>query len=109
MSVHISDSGATPTAGGSYQLTCGVSGTENLNPTTTYRWSKNSGSGQIQVGTNFDTLSFTPLRLADAASYICEVTISSNYLTGDTVTMNVNPQNIRIPLPLYSYHLLMVL
>ena len=95
MSVHISDSGATST-GESYHLTCGVSGAENLNPTTTYRWIKNSGSGQIQVGTNFDTLSFTPLRLADAASYVCEVTISSSYLTGDTVAMNVNPQNIRI-------------
>ena len=96
MSVQISDSGATPTAGESYQLTCSVTGAENLNPTITYRWTRNSGSGQTQVGAYSSTLSFTPLRLADAASYVCEVTISSNYLTGDIVAMKINPQDIRI-------------
>ena len=93
VSVQISDSGATPTAGENYQLNCSVSGAENLNPTSTYRWTRNSGSGQTQVG---DTLLFTPLRLADAASYVCEVTISSNYLTGDIIVMNINPQDVRI-------------
>jgi uncharacterized protein YaiE (UPF0345 family) len=95
VSVQVSG-GATPTAGQNYQLTCSVSGAENLNPTTTYRWTKNSGSGQTQVGANSNTLSFTPLRLADAASYVCGVTISSSYLTGDIVAMNVNPQDVRI-------------
>ena len=58
---------------------------------------KNNGSGQTQVGTNSSTLSsFTTLQLSDAASYICEITISSNYLTGDIVAMNVNPQNVSI-------------
>ena len=83
MSVQISDSGATPIAGEDYQLTCSVSGAENLNPTTTYRWTRNSGSGQTQVGANSNTLSFTPLRLADAASYVCGVTVSSSYLASD--------------------------
>ena len=96
MSVQISDSGATPTAGEDYQLNCSVSGAENLNPTTTYRWIRNSGSGQTQVGANFNTLSFTPLRLADAASYVCEVIIHSSYITGDIVEKNINSQNISI-------------
>ena len=95
VSVQISDSRSTPTAGESYQLTCSVSGAENLNPTTTYRWTRNSGT-EVQVGADPSTLSFTPLRLADAASYVCEVTISSSYLTGDIVAMAINPQNIRI-------------
>ena len=96
VSVQVTDSGATPTAGDYYQLTCSVSGDENLNhTTTTYRWTKNSGSGQLQVGAS-STLSFTPLRLSDAASYVCEVIISSSYLTRDIVAMNVNPWDVRI-------------
>ena len=88
VSVEISDGGATPTAGRNYQLTCIVSGAENLNPTITYRWTKNSGSGQTQVGANSSTLSFTPLQLSDAASYVCGVTVSSSYLTSDVISMN---------------------
>ena len=95
MSVQISDSGATPIAGEDYQLTCSVSGAENLNPTTTYRWTRNSGT-EVQVGADPSILSFTPLRLADAASYVCEVTISSSYLTGDIIAMSNNSQDIRI-------------
>ena len=96
MSVQISDGGATSTAGENYQLTCSVSGTGNLNPTISYQWAKNSGSGRTQVGTDSHVLSFTPLQLSDAASYVCEVTVASNYLTGDIVAMNVNLQNVRI-------------
>ena len=96
MSVEVNASGAIPTAGQNYQLTCSGSGAENLNPTITYRWTKNNGSGQIQVGANSSTLSFTPLRLSDAASYVCEVTISSSYLSGNIVAMNINPQNVNI-------------
>ena len=95
ISVQANASGATPTAGEIHQLTCSVSGAENLNPTTTYRWTKSSDSSQIEVGTS-SILSFTPLRLSDAASYVCEVTISSSYLTGDIIAMNVNPQDVRI-------------
>ena len=87
MSFEISDGGATQTAGQNYQLNCSISGAENLNPTITYRWTKNSGSGQVQVGTSSSTLSFTPLQLSDAASYVCGVTVSSSYLTGDITAM----------------------
>ena len=96
-SVHISDGGTTPTAGENYQLTCNISGVENLNPTITYRWTKNSGSGRTDpVGTNSSTLFFVPLRLSDAARYDCEVTVSSSYLSGGIMAINVNPQDIRI-------------
>ena len=93
--IQISAGGATPTAGESYQLICNVSGAENLNPTTTYRWTRSSGT-EVQVGADPSILSFTPLRLIDAASYVCEVTISSNYLTDDIAAMTINPQDIRI-------------
>ena len=83
--VLISNNG-TPTAGEDYQLTCDVLGAENLKPTITYQWIKNSSS-QIQVESNSNTLSFTPLRLSDAANYVCTVTIASNYLTGDIAAM----------------------
>ena len=95
VSVHIGDSGATPTAGQNYQLTCSVTGAENLNSAITYRWTKDSGSGQTQVGTNSSILSFTPLRLSDAASYVYGVTVSSSYLVSDitaTNTLNVTIQ-----------------
>ena len=94
VSVQIGDSGATPTLGESYQLTCSVSGAENLNPIIAYQWTKDSGSGQTQVGASSDTLSFTPLRLGDAASYTCRATIASVHLAGDIVM--VNSQDIRI-------------
>ena len=79
-----------------YQLICSISGANNLNPNITYQWTKNSGfrSGQIQIGANSNTLSFTPLRLPDAASYVCTVTITSILLAGDTVI--ANSQDIRI-------------
>ena len=95
MSVQISDSGATPTAGEDYQLTCSVSGAENLNCTITYRWTRNSDT-EIQIGADPSILSFTPLRLADAASYVCEVIISSSYLTRGIAAMAINPQDVRI-------------
>ena len=85
------------TAGEDYRLMCSVFGAENLNPTISYQWMKNSGSGQTPVGTNSSILSsLTPLQLSDAASYICEVTIVSMYLTGDIIVMNVNPLNVSI-------------
>ena len=92
--VQINDGGVTPTLREDYQLTCSVSGAENLNPTITYQWMKNSGSGHTQLETNSNTLSFTRLQLSDAASYVCTVTVTSSYLTGDIVV--VNSQDIRI-------------
>ena len=94
VSVLISDGGATPTAGQNYQLTCSVTGAENLNAVITYRWTSNDGSGQSQVGTNSSTLSFTPLRLSDAGSYVCGVTITSSYLSSD-ITAAMDSLNIR--------------
>ena len=92
--VQISNGGATPSLGEDYQLICSVSGAENLNSTIAYQWTKNSGSGQTQVGANSNTLLFTPLKLSDTASYTCMVTIASIFLTGDIVM--ANSQDIRI-------------
>ena len=88
MSVLISDGGATRIVGQNYQLTCNVTGAENFNSVITYRWTKNDGSGQSQVGANSSTLSFTPLRLSDAGSYVCGATVSSSYLTSDITAMD---------------------
>ena len=96
MSVQITDDGTTPIAGENYLLICRVSGAEDLNPIITYRWTKNSGNGQTQVGTSSSTLSVTPLRLSDAASYVCEVTISSSSFSRDIVAMSVNTYDVRI-------------
>ena len=96
MSVQITDDGTTPTAGENHLLICRVSGAENLNPTITYQWTKDSGSGQAQVGVSSSTLSFTPLRLSDAASYVCEVTISSSSFSRDIVAMSANTFDVRI-------------
>ena len=87
LSVQINDTGATPIAGeDNYQLICSVSGAENLNPTITYRWTKNSGGGQTQLGASSSILSFTPL--PNAASYVCGVTVHSSYLASDIIAMN---------------------
>ena len=97
VSVHIGNIiVSTPTAGGNFLLSCSVSGAENLYPTITYRWIKNSSTRSLQVGTNSSTLFFTSLQLIDTAGYICEVTISSNYLLGDIIAVNANPHYVRI-------------
>ena len=77
-----------------YQLICSVSGAENIRGTMAYQWTKNSGSGEIQDAANSNTLSFTPLQLSDAASYICTVTITSIFLIGDIVM--ASSRDIRI-------------
>ena len=92
VSVQITDGEMSPTSGQPYQLTCSVVGDEQLSPDNTYMWTKNSSE---QVGINSD-LSFSPLRLSNAANYTCQVTISSVYLTGTFVAMNINPFSIRI-------------
>ena len=86
VSVQITTSG-TPGQNG-YSLTCGVNGAENLNPSVTYQWIKNSGTQtKIQVGSGV-SLTFSPLRLSDMGEYVCEVTISSPYLTNVITVMN---------------------
>ena len=80
MSIQINGS-TSGTVGGSFELSCGVLGAENLNPSIIYRWTKNNGS-QIQAGTDTSTLSFTTIQLPDAANYSCIADVSSDYLTG---------------------------
>ena len=85
ISVMVTANGAPELGQNGYSLTCGVSGAGNLSPTITYRWTRDNGT-QTQVGTNSNTLSFSPLRLTDVGRYTCEVTISSLFLNSD-ITM----------------------
>ena len=85
ISFQISDSVSAIAPGKHFSLTCRVLGAENLNPSVTYQWIKNSGSNQILVGTNSSILSFDPVRLSDAANYSCMATIISNFLL-DNIT-----------------------
>ena len=72
--------------GQSYSLTCGITGAENLNPSTTYQWTKNNGT-QTQIRAD-RVLSFSPLRLSDAGRYTCQATVSSPYLYNDITMMD---------------------
>ena len=93
ISVQISNS-TNGIAGENYDLICSVLGAENLSPSITYQWTKNS-NGQIQVGTNSNTLSFTPVRLSDAANYSCTVAITLSYLSAGMITAMAS-QSVRI-------------
>ena len=73
-----------------YSLTCDVTGDENLNPTITYQWTMDNGNSQTQVGTNSNSLSFSPLSLSNAGRYTCSVTVSSLYLDGNVVVSSSN-------------------
>ena len=81
ISVQITSSVATPIAGQNYTLTCSVTGVENFNPTIAYQWTKNNGT-QMQVGTNSNTILFSPLKLSDAGQYMCRVTVNSDGMYG---------------------------
>ena len=85
--MRISDSNSNKTIGESYSLTCSVAGAENLNSTISYQWTKNAGTTQTQVGINFNILSFSPLRLSDAANYTCRVIIDSSFLSSSISSM----------------------
>ena len=88
ISVLISDSDSNPTIGKSYSLTCSVAGAENLNSTVFYQWTKNiDTTSQTQVGINSNILSFSPLRLSDAANYTCRVVIDSSFLSSSISSM----------------------
>ena len=74
-----------------YSLACTVSGTNRLNPSIIYQWTKNNGSQtQIQV----EVLSFSPLRLSDAGRYTCQATVSSPYLNENIIMMSSNSHDI---------------
>ena len=85
--MQISDSDSNQIIGESYSLTCGVAGAENLNSTISYQWTKNTGTTQTQVGINSNILSFSPLRLSDAANYTCRVVIDSSFLSSSISSM----------------------
>ena len=90
----INDGGARSVTGQDYVLTCGITGAENLSPNITYQWTKDSGQGEnrIQVGTNFNSTSFSPLQLSDARQYTCHIIVQSPYIYKEmvvTVSQNV--------------------
>ena len=86
ISVQITTSGALMLGQSGYSLTCGISGSANLNSSIIYQWTKNNGTQtQIQVGDDPKVLSFSPLRLSDAGRYTCQATVSSPYLNNNII------------------------
>jgi hypothetical protein len=84
-------------AGENLELTCEVFGVENLNPTITYRWTKKDTSGdQMKAGTDSSILSFTTIRLSDAANYSCTAEITSNYLTGSITAVAYHSYSVTV-------------
>ena len=70
----------TATVGQTYTLICSVlSGLEGLNAVVSYQWTKDNGT-RSQLGANSNTLSIPSLRLSDAGSYTCEISVNSNRL-----------------------------
>ena len=71
-------------------LTCDVSGANNLSPTITYQWTKDS-----QATVRSETLTLSPLRLSHAGVYTCSVNVNSSFLNNiiiedtDTITVTV--------------------
>ena len=90
ISVWITTSEAPKLGQSDYSLTCSVIGAEHLNSSITYQWTKNNGTQetQIQVGADPNILSFSLLKLSDAAQYTCRATISSFYLNDDITVTN---------------------
>ena len=105
ISVMVTANGAPELGQNGYSLTCGVSGAGNLSPTITYRWTRDNGT-QTQVGTNSNTLSFSPLRLSDVGQYTCGVTITSPFLNSEITMGSSNSQTVTLQSELLSlYHL----
>ena len=78
VSAEISESTGTSTAGQRYVLLCNMHGLENFSSTISYKSTKNNGTTWVQVGSNSETLSFSPLRLSDAGQHTCHVSVSSD-------------------------------
>jgi hypothetical protein len=76
VSLQITGSVGTPTAGESYYLTCTVSGADLLgyNTVASYQWRKD---GNILAGETVVVLSFSPFRLSHAGQYTCEVAVGN--------------------------------
>lgn len=80
LSVKIRSNGIITPGGQGFSLECTIFGAEALNSILTYQWTKNNSTGQMQVGSNTNILSFSSLRLSDAGQYSCQVTVTSRYL-----------------------------
>ena len=76
-------------------LTCDVSGADNLNPTITYRWTRN-GDPVTVPDSSSNTFSFSPLGLSQAGVYTCRVTVSSSLLNQNSNADAVNMQIVTI-------------
>ena len=92
ISVQITTSGAPSLGQRDYSLTCGVTGTESLNPSITYQWTKNGA--QTVIGSN-KVLSFASLGFSDTGLYTCQATISSSYLSSDITMMDTQDITIQ--------------
>ena len=81
-----------PHLGQSHSLKCHHSGAESINPTISYWWTQNNNTMIEQVvGTNSSILYFTHLKLSDAGTYTCTVTVTSSYLHNNISISSVSP------------------
>lgn len=76
------------TAGQAITLNCSVNfmdGHQNLNsPVITYLWTKNNGTGSMNVGMNSRTY-FFHLNLSNAATYTCQAMVVNSSVISDRV------------------------
>ena len=82
--IMITGSGGTFTAGTNHSLTYTANGGASM--TYTYQWLRNGGD---IVGETSSTISFSPLREADAGRYNCRVSDGSMTITSDDVVIDV--------------------
>ncbi len=84
LAVMITDGSSTLTAGASHSLTCTASG--GVSMTYTYQWLRYD---EDIVSETSSTISFSPLREADAGRYNCQVSDGSMTITSDGVVIKV--------------------
>lgn len=75
--VQLTDNGTPPTPGQDYSLTCELSGVNNGSLSITYQWKRDGA-----VVSTERTLSFSPLRLADAGRYTCQASLLGMVFSG---------------------------
>ena len=74
-------------------LTCDVSGADNLSPMITYQWTRNE---ETVPDVSSNTLDLSPLMLSDAGDYTCNVTVRSTLLTSDIQASASNMQTVTV-------------
>ena len=76
-------------------LTCVVSGADNLNPMTNYRWTRDDET--IQNG-SLNTYTFSPFRLSLAGEsvYTCHATVGSTLLNSNLDASDGTTQRVEI-------------